>query len=193
MSDRGNIQLVFLGDSITQGWESDGRPVWDQYYAKRRPANFGMNLDTTQNLLWRIQHGNLQGIHPHLVILLIGINNASRGTSAQELAGGVEAVVRHLRFALPRSKLLVLGIFPSGEQPDHPRRLKAREANVLMRETVDRHMSFFLDIGDVFLNADGTISRTIMPDFLHMSLRGYQLWAEAIESSVQRLLKEEPQ
>lgn len=188
--ERDHIHMVFLGDSITQGWESDGRRVWEQFYSKRFAVNFGMNRDTTENLLWRIQQGTLRGMYPHLLVLLVGVNNASQGTSPQEIADGVEAVLQGIRLALPHTTVLVLGIFPSGEQPDHPRRVKTREANMLMRGMVDRHKSVFLDIADVFLEEDGTISSEIMPDFLHLSHQGYRLWAEAIESTVQRVLGE---
>ena len=189
-AEREHIKLVFLGDSITQGWESDGRSVWNRYYSKRMAMNFGMNRDTTENLLWRIRNGNLQGMNPTLLILLIGVNNTSKGTSVREIAEGVETVVHNLYVTVPYTKILVLGIFPTGEGPDNFRRVKIREANRLIEKVVDGKMSFFIDIGHVFLEKDGTISPEIMPDYLHLSHQGYQLWAEAIEPSVRRLLEE---
>ncbi len=184
IAGREHIRLVFLGDSITQGWEKEGRRVWEQYYAKRQAANFGVNGDTTESLLWRIQHGTLQGLNPRLVVLLIGVNNTSPGASPQEITDGVKAVLLTIQHVLPRTKVLVLGIFPTGQHQDHPRRVKARKANQLMEGMVEKNEGLFLDIGGTFLEEDGSISTEVMPDFLHLSPFGYQLWAHALESTI---------
>jgi beta-glucosidase len=187
---RGGIDLVFLGDSITQGWNGAGKQVWAKYYARRRAANFGMDADRAQHVLWRIEQGHFERIRPKVVILLIGTNNASNGETAQEIADGVEAVVRRLRAKIPESKLLLLAIFPAGEQPDNPQRMKAAAANVVLRTIADGRMVRYLDIGDRFMNRDGTIPQNLMPDFLHLSPDGYEVWAEAIEPALQEMLGE---
>lgn len=187
---RGNIDLVFLGDSITQGWEDAGKEVWDTYYSGRHAANFGMNSDHTQHVLWRIDHGNFEGIHPKTIIILIGINNSSAGDPAQEIAAGVVAIVQKLREKTPESKILLLAIFPSGEQPDNPQRMRAIAANTIFQKVADGRMIRYVDIGDRLVNRDGTISQKVMPDFLHLSPRGYGLWAEAIEPVMKDLLGE---
>ncbi|MEO7859645.1 MAG: GDSL-type esterase/lipase family protein [Nitrospirales bacterium] len=187
---RGDIDLVFLGDSITQKWEDAGREVWDKYYSTRKAANFGMNGDKTQHVLWRIEHGNFEGIHPKAIIILIGDNNAIAGESAQEIADGVMAVVKKLRDKVPESKILLLAIFPSGERPEYPPRGRAVAANAIFRNIADGRMILYLDIGDLFKEPDGTISKVIMPDFNHLSPSGYGLWAEAIEPVVKDLMGE---
>jgi lysophospholipase L1-like esterase len=187
---RGDIDLVFLGDSITQRWQEAGREVWDKYYARRKAANFGMDGDHTQHVLWRIEHGNFEGIHPKAIIILIGDNNSIAGEPAQEIADGVIAVVRKIREKVPESKILLLAIFPSGERRENPQRVRSIAANTIFRKVADGRMIRYLDIGDRFTKRDGTISKIIMPDFDHLSPSGYGLWADAIEPVVKDLLGE---
>lgn len=187
---RGDIDLVFLGDSITQRWSEAGREVWRSYYGKRKAANFGMDADRTQHVLWRIEHGNFDGIHPKAIVVLIGDNNSIDGNTPQEIADGVMALVQKLREKVPESKILLLAIFPSGERPDDHSRVRATAANTIFQSVADGKMIRYLDIGNRFTNPDGTISRVIMPDFDHLSGDGYLLWAEAIEPVVKDLLGE---
>jgi len=188
---RGDIDLVFLGDSITQRWAEAGNEVWNKYYRRRKAANFGMDGDRTQQVLWRIEHGNFDGIHPKAIVLLIGDNNAIHGNTPQEIADGVMTVVQKLRDKVPESKILLLAIFPSGERPESPQRVRAMAANAIFQKVADGKMIRYLDIGDRFTNRDGTISRIIMPDFDHLSPSGYLLWAEAIERVLKDLLGEQ--
>jgi len=187
---RGDIDLVFLGDSITELWAEAGREVWNKYYGRRKAANFGMGGDRTQHVLWRIEHGNFDGIHPKAIVLLIGGNN-SRHNTPQEIADGVKAVVQKLREKVPESKILLLAIFPSGERPEDPQRVTAMAANAIFQKVADGRMIRYLDIGDRFTNRDGTISRIIMPDFEHLSPSGFALWAAAIEPVLKELLGEQ--
>ena len=187
---RGDIDLVFLGDSITQRWGEAGREVWDKYYSRRKAANFGVDGDRTQHVLWRIEHGNFEGIHAKAIILLIGANNSIAGNTAQEIADGVMAVVQKLREKVPESKILLLAIFPSGERPENPQRVKAVAANAIFQKVADGRMIHYLDIGDRFTNRDGTVSKEIMHDFVHLSPSGYGLWAEAIEPVLRDLMGE---
>jgi len=187
---RGNIDLVFLGDSITQRWNEAGREVWHSYYGRRKAANFGMDADRTQHVLWRIEHGLFDRIHPKAIVLLIGDNNSIDGNTPQEIADGVMAVAQKLHEKVPESKILLLAIFPSGERPDNPQRVRAMAANAIFRTVADGRMIHYLDIGNRFTNPDGTISTVIMPDFDHLSANGYLLWAEAIEPVVKNLLGE---
>ena len=191
MARRGDIDLVFLGDSITQYWAEAGKEVWNKYYGRRKAANFGIGGDRTQHVLWRIEHGNFDGIHPKAIVLLIGDNNSIHGDTPQEIADGVSAVVQKLRDKIPESKILLLAIFPSGERPESPQRVRAMAANAIFQKVADGRMIRYLDIGDRFTNREGTISRTILPDFDHLSPSGYLLWAEAIEPFVKDILGEE--
>ncbi len=186
---KGGIDLVLMGDSITHGWENKGKEVWAEYYTPRNAANFGIGGDRTQHLLWRIDDGNFDGISPKLIVLMIGTNN-SKDNTAQEIADGVTAVVKRLHEEEPQAKILLLAIFPRGEQPDDPRRLNNIAANELFMRIADGKMIHYLDIGEVFTNADGTLSPEIMPDYLHLTPRGYRMWAEAIEPKVAELMGE---
>ncbi len=195
-AEKGDIDLIFMGDSITQGWEGAGKGVWAEFYAKRNAANMGIGGDRTQHLLYRIAHGNLDGLAsptagntPKLLVLMIGTNNTSssptvRSNSSNEINEGVRAVVKAIRDKLPKTHILILGIFPRGEKPN-PQRTVVEEANALLATIADENTSF-KDISEVFMREDGVIGKDIMPDFLHLSDAGYLRWAEAIEAEIAR-------
>jgi lysophospholipase L1-like esterase len=199
--EKGDIDLIFMGDSITQWWEEDGKQVWDQHYGKRRAVNCGIGGDETQHLLWRIQNGNVEGLDkpepkdakpPHLAVVMIGTNNlGNTGMTPEQTAAGVKAVVTALREKLPHTDVLLLAIFPRGEKADDPLRKKAAETNKLLKPQAESIKGVhYLDIGGKFIEKDGTISKEIMPDALHLSPKGYEVWAQAIESKVHELLGE---
>jgi beta-glucosidase len=190
----GDVDLLFLGDSITRGWANDSdqgpRAVWERYYAPRHAANFGIGGDRTQHVLWRLEHGELDGIKPRVVVLMIGTNNVHANTPA-EIADGVTAVVKTLRAKLPSTKVLLLGVFPRGKTPDAVReRLKAVNERIARLDDGGKTVEY-LDIGPRFLNPDGTISQEIMPDFLHLSRKGYHIWADAMEPTLWTLMEGE--
>jgi beta-glucosidase len=180
---QGNADLLFIGDSITQGWEGNGKDIWAEFYGKRNAVNLGIGGDRTQHVLWRLDNGNLEGIAPKLAVVMIGTNNSSN-TPPEEIAEGVKAIVEKLRTKLPETKVLVLAIFPRGPNPQDSLRQVNEKANELIAELADGKMVFYQDIGKKFLEADGTLSREIMPDLLHLSPQGYRIWAEAIEEMV---------
>jgi beta-glucosidase len=183
---KGNIDLLFLGDSITQGWNDN--TVWERFYGPRHAANFGIGGDQTQHVLWRIEHDEIKGIRPRVVVLMIGTNN-SGSDSAAEIAQGITAIVKELRTRLPKTKVLLLGVFPRGDKPDDTRS-KLEEVNRQIAGLDDGSHVTYLDIGKAFLSPDGTFSREIMPDYLHLSARGYRSWADAMEPTLWRLLDE---
>jgi beta-glucosidase len=187
---QGNVDLIFIGDSITQGWEGAGKDAWAKHYAKRNAVNLGIGGDRTQHVLWRLDHGNVDGIAPKLAVLMIGTNN-SNGTdnTAEEIGAGIEAIVKKLREKLPNTKVLVLAVFPRGAKPN-PQREKNAKASEIAAKLADGKMVYFLDIGPKFLTADGTLEKDIMPDLLHLSPKGYDIWAEAIEPKVAELMGE---
>ena len=177
----GNVDLVFLGDSITQGWEGNGKNVWQKYYASRKPLNLGIGGDRTQHVLWRLDHGNLDGLKPKAVVLMIGTNNSNKDDHPPgEILEGVTAIVRLLRERLPETKILLLGIFPRSSTFSDQRG-KLLQINQALAKLDDGRSVFFQDIGAQFIEADGSIAKAIMPDALHLSERGYELWAAAIE------------
>jgi len=186
---QGNADLLFIGDSITQGWEGAGKKVWKKHYGKRNTVNLGISGDRTQHVLWRLDHGNIDGIPPKAAVLMIGTNNSGSNTS-EEIAEGVKAIVDKIRKKLPKTKLLVLAIFPRGTNDKDNRRQVNKKANQTIAKLADDKMVHYLDIGQRFLETDGTLSREIMPDLLHLSPKGYSIWAEAIEPTVAKLLDE---
>jgi lysophospholipase L1-like esterase len=191
---QGKFDLVFIGDSITDGWRNRGLEVWNKFYAPRHALNLGIGGDRTQHVLWRIEHGELDGLKPKAVVLMIGTNNtgkekdgAARNSTA-EVIEGVTAVVKQIRARLPQSRLLLLAIFPRGTV-DAPQRAQIKEINTAIAKLDDGKMIKFLDIGKVFLAEDGSIPGTIMPDLLHPNEQGYQRWADAMEPTLAAMLK----
>jgi lysophospholipase L1-like esterase len=185
---KGGIDLLFVGDSITMAWKSTGRGIWDERFKPYNAANFGLGGDKTEHVLWRLQNGNLEGIKPKVIVLLIGTNNVGRIT-AQELAEGVTANVNEITKRLPETKVLLMGILPRGEKADHPHRLQVNEVNATISKLDDGKRIFFVDIGNKLLQPDGTISKEAMPDLLHLSGTGYQIWADAIREPIAKLMK----
>lgn len=186
---QGNADLLFIGDSITQGWERAGKAVWDEYYTKRNAVNLGIGGDRTQHVLWRLDHGNIDGIQPKLAVLMIGTNNSGNNTSEQ-IAAGLKAIVEKLRTKLPDTKVLVLAIFPRGPNKDDTKRKVNEGANAIIEKMADGKMVHYLDIGPKFLATDGTLSKEVMPDLLHLNDQSYRTWAESIEPKVKELLGE---
>jgi len=182
---RGGIDLLFIGDSITQGWETAGKAVWEEYYGDRNAANIGYGGDRTEIVLWRFAHGEIDGIDPKLAVVMIGSNNW--GNSAEEIAAGVDAVVGTLRKKLPRTKVLLLAILPRGDLKPELRQRHVK-ANALIAGAIHDDAIHFLNMNSLFLDTDGTASKLLMPDGGHPNEKGYRLWAEAIEPTVAELL-----
>jgi lysophospholipase L1-like esterase len=187
---QGNADLIFIGDSITQAWEDSGKEVWQKYYSSRRAANIGISGDQTQHVLWRLEHGNIDGISPKTAVIMIGTNNSGADEyTAQEIGDGIIAVCNKVREKLPKTKILLLAIFPRGQTPS-PQRDKNAQASEIASKIADNNMIHYLDIGEKFLQQDKSISADIMPDYLHLSPKGYQIWAEAIEPKLAELMGE---
>jgi lysophospholipase L1-like esterase len=187
-AEKGNVDLLFLGDSITQGWDGGGKKTWNRFFTPRNAANFGIGGDRTEHVLWRIQNGELKGIEPKVIVLMIGTNNSSDNTP-DEIAQGVTAIVHDLRDRLPKSRILLLGVFPRGQKPMAIRE-RLKSVNLQIAKLDDGSNVHYLDLSRAFLNDDGTISKEIMPDYLHLSQRGYRLWADAMEPTLWSMLDE---
>lgn len=174
-------QVLFIGDSITQGWEGAGKEVWSEFFAPRHAVNLGIGGDRTQHVLWRLDNGNLAGVHPKAAVVMIGTNNSNgEDNTVAEIAEGITAIVQKLRATLTDTRILLLGIFPRGETPN-PQRGKLCQVNQLLQQLDDGQHVRFVDIGHRFLRPDGSLPKEIMPDFLHLSPAGYRIWAEALE------------
>ena len=193
---KGGVDLLFIGDSITDGWRwgNGGSKLWPQFYASRHPANFGIGYDRIQNVLWRVEHGELENIRPQVVILLIGTNNTGNEDDGRprnttpEIIAGISNLVRQIQARLPQSKILLLGIFPRGEKSD-PLRAQVKAVNAGISQLADAGKIKFLDLGEKFLTPDGTLSRDMFPDLLHPNERGYQIWADAMKPTLALMLK----
>jgi lysophospholipase L1-like esterase len=186
----GNIDLLFLGDSITDGWRSGGKAIWDKYFAPLKAANFGISGDRTEHVLWRLRNGELEGFQPKVSVVMIGTNN---GDSPADVAQGIKAILSDVHDRHPKCKILLLGIFPRSEKATDGARTKNEEVNKLISKFVtfsDTRRVAYLDIGAKFLAADGTLPKDIMPDLLHPNEKGYQIWADAIIDKVKQLLQE---
>ena len=186
---KGNVDLLFIGDSITQGWEGAGKNVWAKFYTKRNAVNLGIGGDRTQHVIWRLDNGNVKNISPKAAVIMIGTNN-SGSNSSEQIAEGVEVIVKQLREKLPEMKILLLGVFPRGENKADKRRQVNEGANAIFAKLDDGKHVHYLDIGPKFLEEDGTLTREIMPDLLHLSEKGYTIWAESIEEKLSALLGE---
>jgi len=186
----GKAQLVFLGDSITAGWGSK-QDIWDKAFGQYTPANFGIGGDRTQHVLWRIQNGELDGIKPKAVVLMIGTNN-SGSDSAEGIAKGVTVIVETIRAKQPQAKILLLAVFPRGDRPTGKlgaANEKLKQVNAIIAKLDDGKSIHFLDIGSKFPQSDGALTKEVMPDFLHLSAAGYQIWADAISPKLAELMK----
>jgi lysophospholipase L1-like esterase len=195
---KGDVDILFMGDSITDWWRNPGRgapidgaipyggkEVFEKHFGSMKVANFGIAGDTTQGVLWRLQHGEGQGIKPKAVMLMIGTNNTGRNTPP-EIAMGIADIVFELRKDFPDAKILLLGIFPRGG-PQSKYRTQIPEINRMISTLHDNQHVFYLDIGDKFLAPDGSIPRDIMSDSLHPTSKGYEIWAEAVQDKLASL------
>ncbi|PAW78082.1 MAG: GDSL family lipase [Verrucomicrobia bacterium Tous-C9LFEB] len=180
--------MLFIGDSITQGWRGNGTPVWDKYFASKQAANFGISGDRTENLLWRLQNGNLNGIRPKAVVVLIGTNNIWRD-KPEQVAEAIGLIVQEIKTRCPAGRVLLLGLFPRGDAPNTPTRKKIAQVNAIISNLHDGKRVFYLDIGEKFTNPEGAISKDIMFDFTHLTAAGYQVWADAIEPKLDELMR----
>ena len=187
IAKEGKTDLLFLGDSITAGWGGQ-KGIWEKEFGAYKPANFGIGGDRTQHVLWRIENGELEGIKPKVVMLMIGTNNVG-SDEPEATAKGVTKIVQTIRQKLPDAKILLLAVFPRGEKPDYSGRVKNTAVNDIIAKLDDQKHVYFLDIGSKFLEPDGTLTKEIMPDLLHLSAKGYQIWADAVGPKLKELMK----
>ncbi|QUX94397.1 acetylglucosamine-6-sulfatase [Marinomonas sp. CT5] len=184
-----SVDLVFLGDSITQAWEKEGADVWRTFYQSRNALNLGFNGDKTENVLWRLAHGEIDNIQPKLLVLLIGTNNAGhRMDKAEDTALGIQTILSVLAEKLPKTKVLLLAIFPRSAMPTQKLRVLNEEVNKIIAHFADDKNVFFHNINAVFLDDEGRITSDVMNDFLHPNASQYQLFAEAIEPYIIELM-----
>lgn len=185
------VDLLMIGDSITHGWEGAGKEVWERHYAQRHAFNIGFSGDRTEQVLWRLDHGAVDGISPKLAVIMIGTNNTGhRQDPPAETAAGIQAIIAQLAEKLPETQVLLLSIFPRGPDANDKLRQINERINQLIAKFADAQQVTYLDINDTFLEEDGTLPKSIMNDRLHPNAHGYALWAAAMEPAIKQLLGE---
>lgn len=186
------IDLLFMGDSITDFWTRTGprfgSNIWTKYYMPLHAADFGISGDQTQNVIWRIDHGELDGLHPKVMVLMIGTNN-SRTNSPGQIAEAVKVILNKTQEKCPDTKILLLGVFPRNRTNDNSAQIEApAKINAIISGYAHGKKIRYLDINKVFVGPDGKVPAEIMPDYLHPDEHGYQLWADAMNPTLFKMM-----
>jgi len=187
----GKVDVLFVGDSITDGWHGGGKKVWAENFEPMKAFNIGIGGDRTQHVIWRLQNGEVAGISPKVAMLMIGTNNLGSNTN-EEIVDGITACVKEIHKQLPSTKVLLLGVFPRGREASDPLRARIKAINEQIAKLDDGGKTVrYLDIGDKFLDKDGKIPEDVMPDkpALHPNAKGYQIWADAVKGPITEMLK----
>jgi len=190
-TEQGPVDLLFLGDSITDRWSSS-TAVWNRYFGKWNPANFGVGGDRTQNVLWRIQNGELDGISPKVIVLMIGTNN-THSNSPEDIVTGIKAILQTIDEKQPEAMVLLLGIFPrepkmrDGKLNTMPMD-KIKVINKRLPALAKEGKVRFLDISDAFL-VDGKVPKDVMPDGVHVNEKGYEIWGRTIKPVLEEMMQ----
>ena len=196
------IEVIMLGDSITHLWTWDkpndpanepyrGDAVWARYFDEPVVFNFAFDCGTTQSTLARLDAAPLSAIHPKIAVVLIGTNNVSAAETPEEIVRGITAIEDKLRSAFPGIRILQLALFPRGESPNDPKRAAVAAVNRVLRERVAESDDVtFFDLGPKLLRQDGTIPADIMPDFLHVNPKGFEIWGREMKPVLDRLRAE---
>ena len=188
-------EIVMIGDSITHFWGGQplepkgnrGAKAWNDLFGERKVLNMGFGWDRTQNVLYRIKDGELDGLSPKLVVIHIGTNNLSTSKNAptntpEQVVEAIGAIIGAVKGKCPDAKIVLMGIFPRGEKADNPFRETIGTINKELAATYSNKPGIvYLDITSKFLNPDGSMSKDIMGDFLHPTEKGYAIWAEALK------------
>ncbi len=195
------VKLVFIGDSITHMWggtppanRQSGDTVWQEFFGQRQAINMGFGWDRTQQVLWRLEHGEFEGITPDVAVVLIGTNNltghAVRENTDAEIVAGITAVCNGIRKQSPKTRVLLLGVLPRGADPANPLRGRIRQINAELAKLDGTGGVSYLDWGPKLLDADGKFLVGVAPDTVHLSEAGYRIWAESMEPTLVKLLAE---
>ena len=188
------VDLVLIGDSIMHFWEWKHPASWAKFTQGRRVINCGYGGDRTQHVIWRIQHGELDGYAARAVMVMIGTNNNSSGdTDPANVAKGVEKIVELVRARQPRAKIILHPIFPRGVSGDSVRHAAARRRNDRTNELLTAFAQanpdiVWIDFNDRLVGSDGWVPREIMADEIHPTDRGYDIWMDAVNPVLGRLL-----
>jgi beta-glucosidase len=190
----GPIGVLFVGDSIVNHWRI-APAIWDKYFGKYQPANFGIPGDMTQNVIWRLEHGEFDGLHPRVVVFMLGTNNTS-GNTAAEIFAADKKIIDGIRAKIPETKILLLGIFPRearkqdpGAPGLSPLMTVINAVNAQLATLDDGRSVRYLDLGPKFIDPDGQISPAIMADGVHPTVAGFQVWADAMQPLLDEMMQ----
>jgi len=182
--------VVFIGDSITHFWSGEpkakrvaGKDSWEKWIAPHHPINLGYGWDRTENVLWRLRHGEIAGLKPKAFVVLIGTNNLSGFNPPAETAEGVAEVCREIRRQSPQAKILLLAILPRQAKPDATRQ-RVTDTNQLLQAQAAQVADAYLDLTDKLVEADGSILKETMGDYLHPTNKGYEVMGAAIDAQL---------
>ncbi|MBI9020478.1 MAG: NPCBM/NEW2 domain-containing protein [Verrucomicrobia bacterium] len=189
---KNEIDLVLIGDSITHFLDDRAPGIIQQTFPGITHLNLGYSADRTENVLWRLQHGEIDGLSPKLAMIMIGTNNTGhRSDPAADTVRGIRQIVEEVCRRMPQTKVLLLSVFPRGATADDDHRKLNEEINELLPSLADGHTVFHLSINEAFLDEDGVLSKEVMPDLLHPNAAGYKIWMDAVKPTVEKLLAEQ--
>lgn len=181
----GEIDLVFLGDSITHGWDTTGKSVQEKHFGDLKLVNLGLGWNCTEHVLWELENIPADKIAPRAVMIMIGTNNiGNKQNTAEEVIAGNAAILKKVQALWPDAKILLLGVFPRGEQPTNPFRAIISDTNSGLAKLADNAHVFFLDLGPKFLDENGVLHAETAPDRLHLTPAGYEIWANSVEATL---------
>jgi lysophospholipase L1-like esterase len=180
--NRAEGKIGFMGDSISQGWP---REYLAERFGAWKPVKMGIGGDKTQNLLWRIDHGELKGMILENLVLQIGTNNLDAGDSPEVVAKAIKLVIERIQRDMPKVHIILTAILPRGKEPTDPLRAKINATNRILSASAGVWKVGYMDIGSQLLEKDGTISSDIMADYVHPTVKGYRIWADAIANYLQ--------
>ena len=186
---KGNIDLLFVGDSLTARWD-DHPALWKEKFGQYRAAAFGIGGDQTEHLLYRLQNGELSGLHPKAIVLLIGANNMalSLKDTPQIIAEGVQANIKEIQKQTPEAKILLVSIFTRVKPLDDWLNVKNAETNALLQKFADGDKVIYVDVWNLFRAPDGTVSQDFYADTTHLNEKGYAIYAEALLPEIRKIL-----
>ena len=183
-----SVNLIFDGDSITDGWQQRRAGRLERTLRQISSHRFRNQRRCTQSILWRLAHGQAEGMHPKLIALMIGTNNMKFTSTPEEIAGGVKEIIAEYQKRCPDAVILLQAIFPRAQEPTDPYRLKVKATNEFLAKLGDGSKVIYLDFGDKFLSPDGKLGKELFPDGLHPNAKGYRIWADAIQPVLDRYL-----
>ena len=184
------VDLLFIGDSITQGWEKRVPKLWEETYEQENAFNIGFSGDRTEHVLWRLDNGAMDNMQPKVAVIMIGTNNTGHVMQkAEETAAGIKAILERVHKISPNTEILLLAVFPRGRESDDPKRLRNIEINEIIKDYAANEKVTYLDFSAKFIDKDGTLPKSIMPDALHINKNGYKIWIEEMKPTLRKLLK----